>query len=84
VTGCAASMLLMRLATAKPGQEKATAPTMMSRRKAGPGRPGICAAKAAQPMASKTAVIARTDRAATRARAAMTALAGSGVARRRL
>ena len=46
--------------------------------KAGPVRPGMCAANAAQPMASKTAVIASTDTAATSARAAMTALAGQG------
>ena len=42
------------------------------------------AAKAAQPMASSTAVMPRADRAATTARAAMTALAETGVARRRL
>ena len=41
----AASMVLTRLATAKPRQEKATAPTRISRRKAGAVRPGICAAK---------------------------------------
>ena len=55
-TGCAASAFLTTERPAKPRQQKTTAPTMTSRRKAGPVRPGMCAPKPAQPMASKTAV----------------------------
>jgi len=43
MTGWAASTLRMRLATAKPRQQKAAAPTMMSRMKAGAVRPGMFA-----------------------------------------
>jgi len=83
-TGWAASGFLTSEATAKPRQPKTRAPTTMSRRNTGPVRPGMWAAKAAEPIASKTAVIATADTAATRPRAAMIALAGSGVVRRRL
>jgi hypothetical protein len=76
VTGCAASTLRIRGATAKPRQQKTTAPAMLSGAKAGAVRIGIDALQAAHPMTSSAAVSARAVSTPTWARPAMRALAG--------
>src|SRR5581483_874963 len=65
-------------------QQNDSAPTMTVIARAGAVRAGTWAWYAAQPMPSNTAVIARAVTTAVKARPAMIAAAGIGVARRRL
>src|SRR5690348_5038141 len=84
VTGWAASWSWITDANANPRQQKAMAPTTMVTASAGAVRAGTWAWKPAQPMTRSTTVEARATTTDVMARAAMSAAAGTGVARRRL